>query len=64
MSWFEQGTSNPRRVIMQFHRPAKLKLKRTAMGFSPACSLPDTRDFYFQRKAGGVLWIINEDTIE
>ena len=28
MSWFEQGTSKPRRVIMQFHRPAKLKLKR------------------------------------
>lgn len=29
MSWFEQDTSNTRRVITQFHRPVKLKLKRT-----------------------------------
>lgn len=28
MSWFEQGTSNARCTITQFHRPAELKLKR------------------------------------
>ena len=28
MSWFEQGTSNARCIIIQFHRPAELKLKR------------------------------------
>ena len=50
MSWFEQGTSYVRCIIIQFHRPSELKLKRMYMsGMFPVCS-PDIRDFYFEKK--------------
>ena len=47
MSWFEQGTSNARCIIIQFHRPAELKLKRMCRSvFTPVCS-PDIREFFY-----------------
>ena len=46
MRGFEQGTSNARCIIIQFHRPAELKLKRNRdRKCFPVC-LPDIRDFF------------------
>ena len=46
MSWFEQGASNARCIIIQLHRPAELKLRRMCRRvFTPVCS-PDMREFF------------------
>ena len=58
MSWFEQGTSNARCTITQFHRPAELKLKRILA----ACLLPYVLEHtgIFVLEGGGAPWITVE----
>ena len=57
MRWFEQDTSSARCIIIQFHRPAKLKLRRMDRSAWFPCVLPNMRFFYFSGNcpAGTVL---------
>ena len=51
----EQDASMTRRIIMQLHRPAKLKLRRTQVDLRPLVLW--TGGLYFLTgKAGGTLW--------
>ena len=60
MRWSEQDTSNPRCIIIQFHRPAKLKLVRIcAEGLFPVCS-PDIRVFYFSAAQSSQIKFLQE----
>ena len=57
MSWFEQGTSNARCTITQFHRPAELKLKRMCRSVCSRMFSERMGVFlFFRAKGGGALW--------
>lgn len=45
MRGFEQGTSKARCIIIQFHRPAELKLRRIYKGIFPCMSVGHTGFF-------------------
>lgn len=54
MRWFEQVTSKPRCSIMQFHRPAELKLETVAFFIKMAFDFPYNRSslygFFYAKK--------------
>ena len=64
MRWFEQGTSNARCIITQFHRPAELKLKRMCRRISSPVCLPNIREFLFLDKEmtrRGSIWKVQKN---
>lgn len=65
MRWFEQDTSNARRIITQLHRPAKSKLTRMRFVFTaPVCSCRTYGSYLFPGKEAGAPWNKVNVTVE
>ena len=64
MSWFEQDTSKARCIIIQFHCPAELKLRRMYRSVCNVSALPHVLTghavFLFEERQVNALWKMDE----